>query len=364
MGDAIAPLPWTAGTIRRLVLSPDGTAAFGITDSRVLRLDPARMTSAFAAEGLTVLLDGITGADVWLPRETRTPLRAATRPADDRPDAVYAFELGGHVWTMPSDGVSATLAVPRPPGGWVSQPQWSPAGDRFLTVLSAGDQPPRSTLVVAGRGGGTTRIGPLRLLERPAWSPDGSLIAVATYAGARADWWLDDAWEIRLFGASGVPQGAPIPGRQAAWVEDGLAVVDSGRLSPRGAARIDHTVRLPGGRAERILLDAGRVALDTRALALRDPDLPLAVGSIASSGDGRYLGAWLYRVGSTGGSQSRVYAVARVSDGAVVLLLPSDARGLEMGGVEWAPRGALFAYTSHRTVPGRSAPQPCAQAWT
>lgn len=123
--DALVPLAFVgAGTVRRVVVSDDGRRAIGITESRILQIDAAKMPRSLALGSLpptaaaTTLLSGLRDADVWTTRRPVALVRSAP-PGTDGPRAKFAFLLGRALWQMDADGTVRTALTepcrwPRP----------------------------------------------------------------------------------------------------------------------------------------------------------------------------------------------------------------------------------------------------------
>src|SRR5438477_7343229 len=113
----------------------------GITDQRILLLDPTKVPRAVIGSGLppaeaaTVLLSNVREADVWFPVRPVTLVRSTVRTVEGGPRAKLAFVLGKAIYQWDPDGSVRAIAT-EPTGGFVGPPKWSPAGDRVIAPVS------------------------------------------------------------------------------------------------------------------------------------------------------------------------------------------------------------------------------------
>lgn len=347
-------LPFLAGTIRRVVVAPDGTAAYGITDDRILQLhlDLAVRLPA-APEAAAVVLDEAHEADIWFPRATAV-LGSWRGAFSERVPARYAFVHGGRIWISEPDGQPRAVHTADARGSWFRQPRWSPDGERLLTAetVRTGTREQHVVLVL-DRSGRVTRLAGLgqaasrSWVSSLAWSPEGDRVAIAFgLYGAEGE-----GSQVALIGLDGTERGARIAGSELAWVESGLFVLGNGRLDAayRGV-RVGQTIELVVDGERRTITDADRLAQDARSGVANG--MRAGLGQLAASADGSHLSAVLYRIGEDGGRRQQSLAIVRTRDGAARSFHTWDPGEGGIGDVEWSPRGALIGHTASAAGPG------------
>jgi len=340
--DEIVPFPWSAGTIRRVVVTADG-GVLGLTDDRVIRLDPSTLTATVATPdaAMVVLLDRARAADIWSPSRPLAAVRSSPRPPEG-PPARLAFVLGRTLWQMDRDGRVRALLSP-PAQGWISGAAWSPDGGRLAVIVSEGGRwPPNATVLIIDRNGRSEMA--FRGGDALSWSPDGRSLAVtsARYPGS-------NEWEILLYDLErGVPEA--IPGRQAAWTRRGLVVLGNGTASS-GNWRIGQTLELIEGDQRRTITTSDRLAAHPKLRGLPGADLPrTAITWMYASPDGELVGVALARLND---SVAKVaFAVIRASDGEPLLAFDSDGRD-GVSGLMWSPEGKVVG---HSVAPAQGFP--------
>ncbi|MGH2377906.1 MAG: hypothetical protein ACRDGT_05465 [Candidatus Limnocylindria bacterium] len=358
VGDKLVPTPWRTGTIRRVIVSEDGREAIGVTDSRIVRLDPSKIPNttdaAAPADATTILLDGVRDADVWFPASaiapTRSPAGAASGPA-----ARLAFTLGRTLWESAADG-TPQARVSAPTQGWIGGVAWSPAGDRLAVEIGERGEWPNTTVAVLGRTGEIWRT-PALSAPSSSWSSDGRWLVVSVYNdegfGTRT---------TRLFEAATGAPGPVYEDVQARSTPSGLVLLDQGRKDDAVRHLVDQAVFL--------LRDGPRVRVtDARTLAthptLRDvapADMPVAISSVLPSADGRLLLITLYWINrATLGYSPGASAVVRVSDGEPVWAKPFDPLRGGMQDERWSPVAALLGRTVREAGPDGPEGAPLAQ---
>lgn len=344
-GGGTGNLPFLAGTIRRVAIAPDGSAAYGITDGRILLLDlELAVTSPASAGAATVVLDQAEEADVWFPR-TPVALGDLSAPLFAALPARSAFVHAGRVWITDGDGNARAVHAVHPSGAWFLRPRWSPDGERLLVaeIARAGNEQ-RYTILLFDRTGGLTRLDHgtgQRWVSSVAWAPAGDRIAVA--GGDITAGWAEG--EVRVLDLEGTEHGPRIPGRDVVWTEGGLFVLGNGRTHEQlSGARVGHSIdRLSGG-ARRTITDADRLALDPRSGFAAG--VGAGIGQLAASADGSYLSVHLDRVNLSGRERQQTIAIVRTADGTATSFLSFDPGRASIGDVEWSPRGALIGHTA------------------
>ena len=344
-------LPSNAGLIERIAVSPDKRYAIGFAGTTVVRVD---ITPAGLAPNAVLLLGSIDSGDVWFPRTV--PLaRAAVTPRVDAPAVRYVFALGGNVWTMGPDGVASILRTGVSNAQTqrrfiIPLPQWSPAGDRILTVESLGTGASALQLipVTIDRAGKVTRLTALSSVA-PAvtWSPDGSQIAaVALPASSQDPSILQSELTVRVMSAEGAP-GQAIPGREVAWAKPGLFVLTNGTIRASDRARDEQAIELWAGTQKRTVTTAARIIGDARAQAPSATKGITSVSNITAASDGTFAAV---RVTFLGTTATPFLVLLRASDGAATQYVLGDRIADEA----WSPARALIGYTN--TVGGLGIP--------
>ncbi|MDP9280999.1 MAG: hypothetical protein M3P38_02745 [Chloroflexota bacterium] len=354
-------LPSNAGLIERIAVSPDKRYAIGFAGTTVVRVD---ISPTGLAPSAVLLLGSIDSGDVWFPRTT--PLaRAASTPRADAPAVRYAFALGGNIWTMGPDGVASILRT----GASNAQtqrrftiplPQWSPAGDRVLTVESLGTGASAQQLipVTIDRAGKVTRLTALSsVAPAVSWSPDGSLIAaVALPASPQDPSILQSELNVRVVTADGAP-GQTLPGREVVWTKPGLFVLTNGTIRANDRARDEQAIELWTGTQKRTITTVARIIGDPRALAPSTTKGVTSVSNITATSDGTFGAA---RVSFLGTTATPFLVLLRASDGAATQYVLGDRIADEA----WSPARPLIGYTltsGGQGIPGTpTEPKPVA----
>jgi Tol biopolymer transport system component len=335
-------LPSSAGLIERIAVSPDKRYAIGFAGTTIVRVD---ITPAGLAPNAVLLLGSIDSGDVWFPR-TAALARAPTTPRADAPALRYAFALGGNVWTMGPDGVASVLRTGASNAQTqrrftVPLPQWSPAGDRILTVESLGTGASALQLipVTIDRSGKVTRLTALSSVA-PAvtWSPDGAQIAaVALPASPQDPSILQSELTVRVVSAEGA-LGQAIPGREVVWTKPGLLILTNGTIRANDRARDEQAIEMWVGTQKRTVTTVARVIGDPRAQAPSTSRGSTSASNITAAPDGSYAAI---RVSFLGTNATPFLALLRASDGAATGYVLGDRIADEA----WSPARALIGYT-------------------
>ena len=355
-------LPSNAGLIERIAVSPDKRYAIGFAGPTVVRVD---ISPTGLAPSAVLLLGSIDSGDVWFPRAAPIARVAAT-PRADAPAVRYVFALGGNVWTMGPDGVASVLRT----GATNAQtqrrftiplPQWSPVGDRVLTVESLGTGASGQQLipVTIDRAGKVTRLTALSsVAPAVSWSPDGSLIAAVALPASPLDpSILQSELNVRVVTADGA-LGQTLPGREVVWTKPGMFVLTNGTIRANDRARDEQAIELWTGTQKRTVTTVARIVGDPRALvgsaAIRGIT---SVSGITAAPDGAFM---TLRVAFFGSTANPFLAVLRASDGAATQYVFGDRIGDEA----WSPARPLIGYTlisGGQGIPGTpTEPKPVA----
>jgi Tol biopolymer transport system component len=353
-------LPSSAGLIERITVSPDKRFAMGFAGTTVVRVD---LTPTGLAPSAVLLLGSIDGGDVWFPR-TAALAKAAPTPRADAPAVRYTFALGGNVWAMGPDGVPSLLRA----GASNSQtqrrfiippPQWSPAGDRVLTVETFGTVSALQLIpVTIDRTGKVTRLTALTsVAPTVAWSPDGASIAAVALPGSPQDpSILQSELSVRVMSVEGVV-GQSIPGREVAWTRSGMFVLTNGTIRASDRARDEQAIELWTGTQKRTVTTVARIIGDPRAQSPSATKGITSVSNVTAAADGTHAAV---RVAFLGTTATPFLVLIRTADGAAAQYILADRVGDEV----WSPARSLIGYTltsGGQGIPGTpTEPKPVA----
>ena len=350
-------LPTTAGLIERLAVSPDKRFAIGFAGSNLVRVD---LSAAGAPASSVVLLGSVAQGDAWFPRTaalaTHTPSKA------DVPAARYVFALGGHLWTMGADGAPTLLRA----GNTNSQtlrrfplmaPQWSPAGDKLLTVESLGPGGAAFQLipVVIGRDGAVRRyLTPSSVGRIATWSPDGAQLAVVGFPAAEQDpVILSSDLTVSLMDAPSGAIASSIPGREAYWTKTGLVVLSNGTWRPGDRARDEQALEMWTAGQKRQITTIAKLIAPLFAGADKTAQTPLTVRGITQTSvvtaapDGAHLAVHVNFLGTT---NTPSFAIVRTKDGTASTIVAGDSVSDEA----WSSTGRHIGYTVTTTQTGQA----------
>ena len=356
--DTLVPLVFVgAGTVRRVIVPDDGKRLIGITESRILQIDAAKVPRDLPLGSLpppaaaATILSGIREPDVWTVRRPVAAVRGAVE-VTSAPKARLAFVLGHALWELQPDGSARALATER--GALLGRPAWSPAGDRVAVLFNEiGARDPLALIV--GRAG-TQRIRLPNAAQALTWSPDGAALTVWAPTGARLD-----QWTTRSIDPASGRSGEMIEGR-AVWGGGGRVVLSDGELevttgtAAASAPRVGQRIDLVSGSTRRTITDARRLA--SAALLKNVPDAsrtPL-ITQILPSADPEYVAVTLSRLGQQAGTtRSPTTVVLRISDGEPV---NAFSLAVENGPFDmaWSPVGHLLGWTANEGPVGATAP--------
>ncbi len=346
-------LPTTAGLIERLAVSPDKRFAIGFAASNLVRVE---LSAAGAPASAVVLLGSVAQGDAWFPRAAA--LATTTPSKGDVPAARYVFALGGHLWTMGADGAPTLLRA----GNTNSQtlrrfslppPQWSPAGDKLLTVesLAPGGAAFQLVPVVIGRDGTVRRyLTPSSIGPIATWSPDGAQFAVVGLPAAAQDpVVLSSDLTIALIDAPAGITTSSIPGREAYWTKAGLVVLSNGTWRAGDRARDEQALEIWSGGQKRQITTIAKLVAPLFAGADRTAQPPLTTRGITQTSvltaapDGAHLAVHFSFLLA---SQAFTFAVIRAKDGTASVI--EDSASDEA----WSSTARYIGYTAARSQPG------------
>jgi Tol biopolymer transport system component len=285
-------------------------------------------------------------------------------PASLSPDhSKIAFERGGDLWLMNTDGSGQRLLFTTPPsetlGGGAFVAPWSPDGTKLAIRLWDFDRGGQWWLISADGSGQRLLLSPtadeslISASATPAWSPDGSLLALEAYQTCYTNGGADACTQLgysSIVDLDGNRLG--VAGLYPAWSPDGTEIVSE-----------------PGTRCPVISDSTGQqLAWNPRAKGLPSGACPLPVWSP----DGRWLAAEsrrgvLYLVPRRGGKAHKVADADEPTwspDGSrlafwrgdALFLARSDgthssllARHTDITSLWWSPNGSRLAFTDvHR----------------
>jgi Tol biopolymer transport system component len=343
-------LPTNAGLIERLSVSADRRFAVGFAGSNLVRVD---MTSTGTATNATVLLGSVSQGDAWFPRNAA--LTRITPAKADVPAARYVFALGGHLWTMGGDGGPSLLragnlnsqTLRRFPT--LSPPQWSPTGDRVLTVesLAPGASAFQLIAVTISRDGTVKRYNaPSSIGQLPTWSPDGTHIALVAFPAAKDDpVVLSSDLSVLLVEAASSTTKGTVPGREAFWTKAGLIVLNNGAWRVGDRARDAQAIEVWNGGQKRELATIAKLIADPRAQAPAQTRGLTQTSALTASPDGGHFSVHVAFLGPT---TTITFAIFRSRDGSPSAVVTGDAVNDE----SWASTGRFIGYTLTSTQPG------------
>ena len=342
-GDSYVPLAFQSGTVRRVIVSPDGKRLVGITDQRILLIDPAKLPRALTggslppADAASVLLSTVRDADVWFPARVGPLARSTARPAEQGPRARLAFVLGRAIYLSAPDGVIRTLATEQS-GGFVGQARWSPAGDRVAAPVSLPGAANASVVIVTTPTAFSRWEVPTRFPQGLSWSPDGKSFAVWSSAPPRGD-----EWTTQLYDADTGRPTEKIPGR-AMFVGASKLVLGDGTPDAQGI-RLGQPVTVTSSTGSRTVTDAKRLSSSPLLKDLPDPAQPTAIFQISPSADGEHVAVWLTRLRGAAFNQIAL-VVVRVTDGEPVWTLPFPQQPGQPtpSDITWSSSGHLLAW--------------------
>jgi len=342
IGSAASDLPTTAGLLERVQASADGKLAIGFAGANLVRIDVA---ANGAVANVVVLLGSVAQGDTWFPRTSA--LAKITPSRNDVPAARYVFALGGHMWTMGADGLPTLLRAGNTNAQTLRRfalpsAQWSPAGDRILTVESLASGASAFQLVAVA----ITRDGTVKRYTTPSsvgigvtWSPDGTQIAAPALPAASTDpAVLASDLNIAIIDATSGSVARTIPGREAAWTRAGIVVLTNGTVRAGDRARDDQNIEIWNGTQKRDLISIAKIVADPRAQA------PAATRGITNSSgleaspDGAYASLHVSFFQTT---PAVSFALVRARDGAITTLTAGENVIDEV----WSPASRHIGYT-------------------
>ena len=347
-------LPTSAGLIERLAVAPDKRSAVGFAGSNVVRVDLSPQGTAVAA---TVLLGSVAQGDVWFPRAASLVRIAAAKV--DVPAARYAFPLAGHLWTMTADGTITLLRGGNTNGGTLRRfnlpaPQWSPTGDRLLTLesLGTGAQSSQLIAVALSRDGAARRfVTPSSVGTTATWSPDGTQIAVVGLPASSSDVVLGSDLSAFELDATSGNTVASFPAREVYWTKAGLVVLTNGTFRTGDRTRDGQTIELvTASGTHREITTVAKLVADPRTQAPAVTRGITQTSALTASGDGAYAAVHLLFLGTSPAPSA--FALVRTGDGAATTIIAGDAVNDET----WMPGGRLVGYTLTSSQRGLQAP--------
>ena len=342
VGDAYVPLAFQSGTVRRVVVSPDGKRVVGMTDQRILVVDPAKLPRAVASGGLppaeaaTVLLSSVREADVWFPARTVTPVRSTGRASEGGPNAKLAFVLGRAIYRADPDGTIHAIATEQS-GGFVGVPRWSPAGDRVAAPVSLPAGPTASVVLVTTPAAFSRWEVPTRFPQGLSWTADGKSFVIWSAAAPRFD-----EWTTQLYDADTGRPGEKIAGR-ATYAGATRVVLGDGTAEAQGI-RFWQPITVSSAAATRTITDAKKLSASPLLKDLPDPTQPTAIFQVSPSADGGYVAVWLTRLRGAAFNQIAL-VVVRTTDGEPVWVMPlAQQQQPSPSDVTWSSSGHLLGW--------------------
>lgn len=347
-------LPTTGGLIERLAIAADRRSAVGFAGTNLVRLD----ISATGVPGnAVVLLGSVNQGDAWFPRSISLAQIAAAKV--DVPAARYVFALGGHLWQMGADGAPALFRA----GNLNAQtlrrfalgtPQWSPSGDRLLTLESLGGGASAFQLiaVVIARDGTVRRYtSPSSVGLGATWSPDGGQFAVAALPAAATDpVVLTSDLSLLLIDAASGAATRTIGGREAFWTKAGVLVLTNGTFRTGDRARDGQAIEIWDGAQSRTITTLAKIIADPRLQAPAATRGITQTSALTGAPDGAHLAL---HVNFLVTDPVPAFAVIRARDGTATTVIVGDTATDE----SWAPTGRNIGYTLSPAPRGANARQ-------
>ncbi|MEK7862713.1 MAG: hypothetical protein AAB295_05545, partial [Chloroflexota bacterium] len=344
--DRPVELPTSAGVIERLRVAPDQRSAIGFAGANVVRM---ALRENGAVANTVVLLGSVGQGDVWFPRTTS--LARITPAKVDVPAARYAFALGGHLWSMDPKGVPSLLRSGSANAQTLRRfslgpPQWSPTGDRLLTVESLGSGSSAFQLIAVAieRDGAVRRYTtPSSVGPTATWSPDGSQFAVVGQSRTTSQdpVVLSSNLVVSVIDTPSGNVALPVPGREAHWTRAGIAVISNGTMRRGDRARDEQAIELwTVGRPRQITTIAKLIA--------DAPGLAFAAGlqrgttqtlGLTAAPDGGHLAVHINILGTL---TTPTFVALRARDGAPTVVVTGDTVADEA----WSRSGRLIGYTA------------------
>jgi hypothetical protein len=341
VGDAYVPVAFQAGTVRRMVVSDDGKRAVGITEQRILLIDPTKVPRTLdpgalpPANAATVLLSSVRDADVWFPIKPVT-LAASARASADAPKAKLAFTLGRAAWQADADGQIRALLTEQV--GFLGTPRWSPNGERLAVPVGLPGNANTSSVWVTGQRGASRWDVPTRFAQEIRWSEDSTRFAFWSAAAPRFD-----EWTTQPFDADTGRALEKTPGRMIFAGGAAFSLTD-GDPDAQQPIRVGQRLELVSAQGRRTITDAARLGAAPLLRALADQGQPALINAFAPSADGEYVAVWLWRARNSGIS-SGALVVVRIADGEPVWHVPMAPQAPHSD-VAWSPSGHLLAWTT------------------
>jgi eukaryotic-like serine/threonine-protein kinase len=283
---------------------------------------------SWSPDGATLAYAQLNESGVWdiweVPALGGTPRRVILNAADptwspDGHSLAYFSPADGAIWICGTSGENAHLAVrPWKPGGWDTQPRFSPDGRSAAFAARDSNGSPYGELAVADLDSGKTRIltHDNALALSPAWSSDGQFIYFASSRGGTFN-----IWKIAVSG--GVPE-------QITAGEGDDADLD---VSADGKRIVFGTLRQKVGLAQ---LDLQKEAGQQNIKILTADPARNQFGP-AYSPDGKYLAYFT----NLKGAEKEAIRLSN-ADGSNAEPLVED--GLQNVFPEWAPDGKFIVY--------------------
>lgn len=353
LGDEFVLFPWKTGSVRRVVVAKDGRHTIAFTETRILRVDVARIPRSLASladtpDATSVLLDGVSAPDAWFPSKAVALARSGPTAA---PREALMFTLARSLWRLGPDGQMRAL-LSGAADQWGSASAVSPDGRLIAASTqvrrSPGGRYEQETVIVDRDG---RRLASLLGYAPPgAWSRDGARLLLSRSDPASGRWWIDEVETTTWTDVARYERA------RGAFTAAGLVITGEGRQHPARDqwTRVDQPLELVTAAGRRTITDAGRLARHPLATSMfqdRATGDPLysAITEVRPSPSGAHAVVTLAAIDGGGRYSDGVQLIVDLSSGEPLgSIRPPDGYGY-WDQPAWSPHGETLALTRAQT---------------